>query len=421
MHRASRSGRILTVLLTLAACLLAAVVIGRELRPERLPASSSPEPSPVFNEMWRDPSQSVRLVTSPVPIGESPRSDQFDFTDLTRAELLPDNRIVAFSTVGGKLMLLDERGRGIKHLVLQGAGPGEVRNPSNFSVANGDTLVIYDRWNARVTWLTPDNGVVRERAADGKAIPFPTHYTAGTLRDGRVVLYEAVGMAEFRPTDTVATGTLRIATLPVNASATLLATLPGAAYRVVETRYRGRRDRGLAPLVFSPRPHVAVWDTLIVTALSDRYKLDLRDGTARIIGSIGLDKPRRPVTAAMRNATIEQRLEWMRNNVGEEPIDPAESERLVRTLPFADSLPAFESIHVGRDGLLWVVDAIAVSDSGWAATAFRLDGSIAGRVTSAVTGYPMAFGRDRVVVRKIDNNGIVTLAIHQMIRESSPR
>jgi hypothetical protein len=96
-------------------------------------------------------------------------------------------------------------------------------------------------------------------------------------------------------------------------------------------------------------------------------------------------------------------------------VDPRESERLAREAPFADSLPYFSYMMMGSDQTLWVVDAIAPSDSGWTATAFWRDGGILARLTVRGRSIPMAFGAGQVIVRSEDENGVVSFKVFRMV------
>ena len=125
---------------------------------------------------------------------------------------------------------------------------------------------------------------------------------------------------------------------------------------------------------------------------------------------------RRAVTQKMRDDYLEWEAAATQSLPKEQGLpSTAERPKRGRQMLFADSLPGLESIHVSPDGLLWIVDAMAPKDFGWTATAFRLDGSITGRLQSKKPGMPMAFNRDRVVVRKLDSNGVVTLETYRLV------
>jgi hypothetical protein len=54
------------------------------------------------------------------------------------------------------------------------------------------------------------------------------------------------------------------------------------------------------------------------------------------------------------------------------------------------------------------------SDTAWNATAFRADGALLGRLHSSSGGTPAAFGDDRVVVRSVDRDGVVSLRVYRI-------
>jgi hypothetical protein len=99
---------------------------------------------------------------------------------------------------------------------------------------------------------------------------------------------------------------------------------------------------------------------------------------------------------------------------GEGLVDRAESERLIREQPFADSLPPYGDFHVVGN-TLWVVDPSVPGDTAWSATAFRRDGAIIGRLHGRGRGTPVAFAPDRVAVRDTDADGGVSVRVHRII------
>lgn len=89
-------------------------------------------------------------------------------------------------------------------------------------------------------------------------------------------------------------------------------------------------------------------------------------------------------------------------------------DRQLEGAVYADSLPVIEDVHVSPNRLLWIVDAIAPTDTAWSATAFRLDGAVAGALSAPLRlGRPMAFGIDRVLLRRESEDGLVSLATHR--------
>jgi hypothetical protein len=182
---------------------------------------------------------------------------------------------------------------------------------------------------------------------------------------------------------------------------------------MVETRYRGRQRYDTEVLRFTRAARVAVWDTLIVTATGDAYRLDLRNASGRIISRITVPVRRRAVTQAMKNRLVQTDLERLRGPRSEGLVDAAESERLIRERPSLDSLPAHGALFVAPNRTLWVMDSEAPGDTAWSATAFTLDGGISGRLVGPAGSRPLAFGSDRVVLRTTDADGVVSLEVRR--------
>ena len=123
--------------------------------------------------------------------------------------------------------------------------------------------------------------------------------------------------------------------------------------------------------------------------------------------------PRRAITNEIREAQIAIELARLNAPGSERMVDRAESMRLAREAPFADSLPYFAELMTGSDGTLWAIDAIAPSDTGWTATAFAKDGSILGRLTVQERSMPMSFGANQVIVRTANEDGVTMLKVYR--------
>ena len=144
------------------------------------------------------------------------------------------------------------------------------------------------------------------------------------------------------------------------------------------------------------------------------YEIDRWSAAGKLVSRLAVPVSRRVVTQDMRNAEIKAELDRLASSP-EPPVDPQESIRLMREGPFADSLPSIGPMFTTPDHTLWVVDPIAPSDSTWDATAFTVDGAIAGRLHVAGRGRPVAFGNDRVAIRVEDAKGVTTIRVHRLV------
>ena len=356
-----------------------------------------------------------RLTIDPEPVavlGGAEGEAAFDLTYVSDVVLLSDGRFATLSAIGNRLLIFAADGEGERSLGRTGGGPGEIMSPDGLILLGGDTLFIPDTGNRRFNWVLPDEGFVASRPMDGLGRPFMQ--TAGALRDGRIVMYGG-GLVQRGERDAIVRPPAPVLLLdPANTTIREIASLPDLELAMQETRYRGRRGESAVVLGFSRRSHVAVWDTLVATSGTEGYRIDLRNPEGRIVSRLEVDRARRPVTKEMQDAYIAARLKPLERTSGERLVDPEESKRLVRATPFADSLPDYGRFFVTPNRTLWVVDALAPSDTAWTATAFRLDGAVVGRLSAPGAASPIAFGDDRVVLRATDEDDVVSLRVHRI-------
>jgi hypothetical protein len=289
--------------------------------------------------------------------------------------------------------------------------------PTGMSRTAGDTIVIPDRANNRINWIVPTKGFVAEKPMPNVGNSyFGIGRPVGVLRRGTLV-FSTAGLVQNAKPDSVTRPPASVVVYdPRTESAAVVATVPDLEIMQIPTRYRGRASTVSMPLRFTRFAEAVAWDTVIATGSGDGYRIDLRDATGRIRSSLHIPVARRRVTAAMRDSAIAQSLRRFDGPQEERMVDPAESRRIERAAPVADSLPPYGNWFVSPNRTLWAVDPIAPGETGGAATAFRQDGAIIGRLTWTRGGYPMAFGDDRVVFRDADSDGVVSLSVHRIRR-----
>ena len=340
---------------------------------------------------------------------------EFDLTGAGDVEILSDGRLVTLAMVGNRLLLFAADGRGERSLGRQGKGPGEIMAPTGMAVGGADTLILPDPGNQRLNWIVADKGVVSSK-------PLPAIRQSGfikpvgLLRDGRVVMSTS-GLVQDNDGDSVTRPPASIVVLSRHAdSATVVASIPDLELVRIATKYRGRPGWDPRVLRFSRRALAVAWDSVIATGSGDGYQVDLRDPAGKIHGSIRVAVPRRVVTPAMRDAEIGRMLRLIEGPHSEGMIDPAETKRIEQAIPSADSLPPYRQLFVTPNRTLWVVDGSVPDGKTGAATAFRQDGAILGRLSWRDRGLPVAFADDRVVMRDTDEDGVVSLHVYAILR-----
>jgi hypothetical protein len=370
-----------------------------------------------------------KLESDPVvTIGGADGDPNYDLTGVSYVVPLSDGRVMTFARIGNKVFVFGRDGKGERVIGRTGQGPGDWMRFGDPVLLKNDTVLVLDFANNRLNWVTADGGIVRTAPYDVTGEMRRMNQIAGFLSTGELLLHSA-GTWGGHLTDSLHRSLAGVvAAKIVNGSSNVTPELPrdAAAFRtltsvpdmqgsLVETRYRGRVRSVWQPVRLGGSALLAAWDSAYASVMAWSRTIELRDANGSLGARIEVPVRRRAVTPAMRDARIATELGWLSAPGSEGLIDRAESQRLAREAPFADSLPYFEHLVVGSDGTLWVVDAIAPNDSGWTATALRNDGAILGRLAATGRSVPMAFGANQVIVRAEDENGVVSLRVYRFM------
>lgn len=343
-------------------------------------------------------------------IGTKDETDlAFDLTGVEGAVFLRNGNLVAYASVGPKVLAFDSIGKPLASLVRVGAGPGEVRRVSNIARSQGDTVVLADFANQRVNWYVSDKGFLRDLKIQNVAAN--SEYLAGVLPTGDLVLYNGGTLPEQTGNDYVQQRSALLL-LDTTGSTHALTELPDAYIQFLEAKFPNRRPvMQPLPLRMGPKAYVAVWDSLIATGNGDEYRIDLRDRRGKIVSAIEVNAQKQPVTELMRAADLDVRLEAL-NRQGKPSL---ESLRLRREWPVADSVAHFGGLFVSPDQTLWVLSALVPGADTWYATAFNTRHEMVGRLSHSGPGVPIAFGDGRVAVRNVNEDGLVSIVIYRIV------
>jgi len=350
---------------------------------------------------------------APRPIatfGGPDAASSYDLTNAFELALLSGDRFAALP-IGRGVLIFGSDGRGLYAFGKRGQGPGDFLDGRMFGLP-GDTLVVIDRGNARITWLVPGKGVVGTESTVGR-LGTSVHRPVGQLPSGAIVVASAVPVRPGKPNEREIRKTVALLLLSRGDSGRVIAEVPDLQLRMIEVTSGGKKAKVQDLLRFGLQARVAVWDTLIATGDGARYAIDLRNRSGRTIATLQVDSPRRPVSKAMRDAAIRDEIARLGPRGVTTPV-PAEQQRIVRSAPYADSLPAFGELFVSNDGLLWALDTRVPGDQGWAATAFRRDGAIVARIRGQGDATPVAFAANRVLLRRVDADDVVSFTLHQV-------
>lgn len=362
---------------------------------------------------------SVPLAVAGGANGES----EFDLTGAYFVHLLSDNRIVTFAPVGARLLVFAPDGAGERIIGRMGRGPGEFTRPGGVVVLPGDTLFLSDVANNRLNWVLPDGRFVRTQPIKWARLNLFSERLAGALPDGRVVLHSAGVVASNTKSDTVFRSTASVIMQPLEGPSEEIAAVPDLALATVTSRMRGRDVSENVVVRHTPYARVVLWDSLVTTTSGESYRISMRSPSGALVRELSIPLRRRPVSAEMTQRALDEDLRHIdisRSEGGGETYSKEEQKQMARLKPVSDSLPIITGMYTGSDGTLWVLDNAAASGAeGTVATAFRKDGAMLGRLHLGVGQQALAFGADRVVLRVTDEDDVVAMQVHRIVRPAA--
>ena len=357
-----------------------------------------------------------------VPVVVIDGGEEFDLSWTRPPVLLSDGRSVVLKSLGGgELMLFDSAGSPTRLLARTGNGPGELVAPAGLALAPGDTMVIADDANNAINWYTADSGLVRTSRLEA-TWRVNCYQSNGQLSDLRQV---AIGYCSSNVMDEDRTlrGTTPLVLYALDRSTLdTVRMIPGIEMRMIDIT-QGSRTFSVPRNVELGRfpTATAVHSTIVLAGGIGGYVLELLsvDGVSR--GRIVIERPVEPVTDTIRQAAIAEQLARIEETPYESGADIDRIKDDARNAPYADSLPAYGRVMSGADGVFWVMDFARPGDSTWAATAFRLDGTLVGRLSGARRGEgvgagPVWFGDDRVMIRQVDEDGVVRFGVYPILK-----
>lgn len=357
--------------------------------------------------------------TTPIAIiGGANGAADYDLTWAHAPIILPGGGYAALVSIGGgKLMIFDGAGKGERTFGKLGQGPGEFTRPAGPILLGGDTLLIPDDANRRFNYFLPDKGLVATVAMVFPAKPaFRMTEPIGRVDSKHLVWYSGVLREE---------DTLHISRppIPIGISAMnydsvkVIDSVIGFELTPAHAKFFGRARTYVTLLRFGRMSSFALWDTTIAIGTgADGFVVDQIDRAGHLVRRIRVASTRRAVTQAMRDAQNALDISQMQTRgEGGDAVSAADMEdgkRRIRETPTADSLPPYGRFFAAPGGILWVMDAVAPTDTVMHATAFRADGAIIGRMSLPASMRPqITFGADRLAIRSLDDDGVVSFKV----------
>ena len=293
--------------------------------------------------------QGWQLSETPLlDIGVLEGDSMYQLYQVAGALKLNDGRIVVANAGSYELRFYDSNGEFLNAVGRQGGGPGEFGGLLWVRGYPGDSLIVYDWRNRRVSFFDDEGNFERsfqmQFLAKGGGFPIYT----GVFPD----LSLMVAVQEFLMSGEMKTELRRdtvvyLRTDPEGTLTDTLGALPGGeVYTNVD---EGRAVAGVRP--FGRYPQQVVSGDGFYYGSSDAYEIDYYDVKGRLKRIIRRAQPLLQITAEDIELYKQEQIE-------EAGVEGATQmiERLMATVPFPETMPPYSNFAVDVDDNLWVAD-----------------------------------------------------------------
>lgn len=291
---------------------------------------------------------------------------------------LPANRILVDQQ--DHWDVFDATGKRVVSLGRSGAGPGEFRITQNGCRFRGDSLLLWDSGNRRISIWGPTGKLAREYTPSGFA------YGSSCLADGSILVQGATAPTSTRDA-------------------------PMAAYLVVSTRGTVLATTGPLPTEFYSG---SVWREMQVRGYGDHFYFGDEVGLGmRVIDEAG------KITTVFRTEDVPLRVTDA--NLANHSMGCALNRATGKCIPYptrAKTWPAFSAMAIDDSGRSWFRLSGVHSDSIW--VGFDANGRVLGKVLVPAEGNADArriiqFGNGDVLLGDDDPDGARRVSIYRIV------
>ncbi len=302
-------------------------------------------------------------------------------------------------------------GRYLSSFGRSGAGPGEFQAIAAVFRAGGDTLVVEDPWQARLTYVTPEGtlGRVVSRAGSVGGRPAMQHHIVGRFSDGTLLARNnVIGVADRRQFQGPPVGPRRdsIPWFRLREDGTILDTLARALAELYDRPATGT----LRVFLLTPRPATLAADNLFFLGTGESFRITAYDLAGRPVQVF--TKPHRPARVTSADLSVLERDEV---DALSDPNAIALVKQRYRTAPRASVLPAHDR-YLLRDpeGNLWIQDFQSPGAPHVIWSVFAANGHYRGVVSFPARFRALEIGRDYVLGSWTDEFGSLHLRLYDL-------
>lgn len=344
-----------------------------------------------------------------VKIGGDPNEPGFLFRAASAARFR-DGRIVIANRGTQELLFFDEKGKALYSRGGKGGGPGEFEGLHTVELFGGDSLLVYDLANQRVSVLDAHGVYVRSFRLQVREAGTPyllAHLSDGSLLVSVVKKPRGYFLNRGGPTYSAVT-LLRVGSKGRERLAELGRYPLADQYVYGESATRRIYER---PILFGRELRVSASGELIAVGHTERYEIALFGLDGRIHTFIQGGVSSRSLTSAD--------LQRAKDSV----LAGAEDDQVGRLYQkmFSDglipaTLPAFSQLHVDRMGMVWVERYPVAGESTGRWSVFDAEGRRLGDVAMRRELEILEIGWDYILARSSDELGVESVVLHSLER-----
>ena len=362
-----------------------------------------------------EPRWTWRLADRPrIDLGGDGADSNSSFSRVQAAFRLRDGRIaIAEFNSPPTIRYFTAEGHYLMQVGRRGGGPGEFQSIAAVFRTPEDSLIVYDPWQARLTYITPAGKVGRQVSGARSGTPM-RHVLLGRFADGTFLARNnVVGRGDFGPTQGTRAGPRRdsIPWLRISEDGAVLDTLVRALGEVYDTP----NANTVRVFRFTPRPAVLVDRDQFYLGTGEQYRITAFDLRGRILRTF--TKAIRPakVTAADLLALEEEMLSTVPAS-----MQTAQARTQFRAQPSMETLPAHDRFLLrDPEGNLWVQDFTVPGAPRVTWSVFGEDGRLRGTVYLPARFRLLEVGSDYVLGSWPDAHGALHVQLIDLLKGST--
>lgn len=287
--------------------------------------------------LWRDDDR--WRVTEELRIGESAGDPSYQFGQIAGIGVVSDGRIFVLDQQAQNVRIFSGKGTHLGTVGGPGSGPGQLAlGAGPLLVTRGDTLLVPDLQNRRVSRFSPDGSFAGSFVLD--------------VREGLPARWED------RPSGRIAEQVrpLDLPDLPADSMDSILEREPDGSVR--DTLFRMRSGGTFSLAGGAPEFHFfvaePVWalygETGLLFGVNDGYRIEVYSAPGRLDRVLEMPFERPAVTEKDREVFLKA-LEQIWKDAG---VPASALENLVAGVDFAPTFPAYLQFLAGPAGTIWV-------------------------------------------------------------------